>query len=131
MSQHSGTVCAKKRPTQVGRYGRIPKEVLEDKRLSDGAVRIYGVLAMWVFQGNVARKGVRDIANKTGKSRTTVHRRIQELIQAGYVIAGEVSNGKRAYYSLTSGIFGQKQRAGVEEVVWLNERPRRVSVGAA
>lgn len=99
------------------RYCKIPKDLLLDISISGDAVRIYGVLALWVFQGNVARIGMRRIGREVGLSAATVCRRLQELAAAGYISAGSVKPGERAYYVLNSEVFGQKQRAGTEEIV--------------
>jgi hypothetical protein len=111
-------------------YARTPKTVLTDTALSDRSVRVYGVLAMSVFQGNVARVGLRRIGKLIGCSRNSAHRAIQELVNQGHISAGAVNAGERSYYVLNSMLFAQKQRAGVDEVVSYPHR-RLVSVRTA
>lgn len=93
------------------RYGRTPQEILEDPEVHSESVRIYGLMAMWVFQGNVVKKGVRYFAKCIKKSPATALRRIRQLIELGLVKQGAVNPGERAYYVLVSPLFAKKQRA--------------------
>ena len=108
-------------------YGRIPADVLLDESLSSDAVRVYGILALWVFQGDVAYIGMREIGRLSGLSPATVMRRVKELAAAKYIEVRKAETGKRSWYVMTSPVFGQKQRAGVEELV---SAPRRRLVTA-
>lgn len=99
------------------RYGRVPLTVLNDPTISSDAVRVYGILATTTRQGNVSNLGLRFIGEGLGVSAATVMRRIRELVAAGHVTQVPGENGKRAFYVLTSPVFGQKQRSGVESLV--------------
>lgn len=127
MFQHSETVSDKSVSRKLKRYGRIPMNLLLDKSVSSEAVRIYGILAASVFQGNVATIGMRRIGALIGKSPATVMRRLRELTEATHIKPGQRKNGQRAFYVLTSPVFGQKQRAGVEELVSSPSRGRRLA----
>jgi DNA-binding transcriptional ArsR family regulator len=101
-------------PTQAGRfsknrYGRIPAEVLTSAELSHSSIRLYGIMAMYVYEGNVVTLGMRKIANMMHVGRSTVSRLLQTLVKAGFVKANPKKAGKRAFYELTSPVFAQKQ----------------------
>lgn len=93
------------------RHGRTPQQVLEDPTLHAEAKCIYGLMALWVFQGNVCKRGIRYFAQCIGKSPATAYRRIKELIAFGLITQGAVNRGKRSYYILVSPLFAQRQRA--------------------
>lgn len=84
-------------------------------------------MSLKVFQGNAATVGIRKLATLTGKSKSTIHRLLQELHEAGHIAPAGRKRGQRGYYVLTSPVFGQKQRqlnteGGTEELVSM---PRR------
>ena len=106
------------------KYARIPLEVLLDKKLSVGALRVYGVFASSVYQGRVASMGMRQIGEASGSCAATARKRIAELLRAGYVAIHDAQRGKRTWYSLTSPVFGQKQ-GQVEEVYISPDGSRR------
>jgi DNA-binding IclR family transcriptional regulator len=90
--------------------------VLCDPKLSAYAKCVYGVMALNVFQGNVAKIGQRLIANKLGINKDTVCKAVAELVERKHI--GVIGKGRqRRWYSLLSAVYAQKQRAGVEEVV--------------
>ena len=98
------------------RYTRTPAEVLHEVTLSFSARLIYAELALWVFQGRTASRGVRAIANDLGMSKTTVTKGIAELMEAGAVERhADGKHGYRAIYSLPSKVFGQRQ--GKQDIV--------------
>jgi predicted transcriptional regulator len=106
--------------------------VLLDKRVSASGRCVYALLAGTVFQGTVASVGQRRIAELLGFSKNTVNEAVKELATFGHVQV--VKNGAQRYrYHLTSGLFGQKQRAldageaTVEELV-SSPRPRLATV---
>jgi hypothetical protein len=100
---------------KVEHHNRVPDSVLHDGRLSFAARCVYGVLAGSVFQGTVATIGQRLIAKKLHCHQETVSAALRDLEQFGHIVI--IRNGKqRHWYHLTSNLFGQKQRAGVEEV---------------
>jgi hypothetical protein len=60
--------------------------------------------------------GVRRLSQLAGFHKDTVCSAIEELSSAGHITV--IGNGKlRRIYNLNSRLFGQKQRAGVEEVI--------------
>ena len=130
----SGTVSVKAFHLRVERspkwYGRIPASVLLDGTLTSDAVRVYGLLALPVLQGNVSSVGMRVVAGILHVSPQTVMRRIRELVAAGHVeISKGTGKGKRAWYLLTSPVFGQKQAADVKEIAnGPSGQPRLVSL---
>lgn len=124
MFQHSETVSVS---SKVKRYGRIPMEILVDLSLNSEAVRVYGMLASSVFQGNVATVGMRRIGKLIGKSPATVMRRLRELEAAGHIKVPPQRLGQRGFYELLSPVFAQKQRAGIEEVVSSPSGGRRLA----
>ena len=123
-------------------YGRLPASVLHDPRLGKTAKLVYAELALWVFQGNVARRGQRAIADAIGVRQMSVSEAIRQLVQAGHIrIAnrelsrrGQMSATQakhcRGVYELLSSVFGSKQRDGITEVVSSPRGDRRfVSLG--
>lgn len=111
------------------RYGRTPEEVLLDNDLSDSAARLYGLMAMHIFEGNIVQVGIRRLAELRNKGKSTIDRQIKELQAAGYLVRCPSTRGKRAGYMLASEIFGQKQ--GRETVIRSSPdgtRKRMVSV---
>ena len=102
-------------------WNRIPDSVLLDKRLNASARCVYAYLAGTVHQGTVATVGQRRIAGKLGFSKSTVNEAIKELASNEHIKV--IACGAQRYrYHLTSEVFGQKQRAGVETLV---SAPRR------
>lgn len=71
---------------------------------------------------------MRQLGKAIGKSAATVKRRIDELVAAGHMRANTGTNGQRAYYELTSPVFGQKQGKQTEIVVGDSGVPRYVSM---
>jgi len=121
-------VFAKSEQSHVEKYARIPDSVLFDKGLSVTARCVYGVLARHAFQGMTARIGQRRIAKLLGSHVGTVNRAIHEL-EARQHIAIRGGGKARRIYHLASSVFGQKQRAGFEEVISSPSRtPRLASV---
>lgn len=91
-------------------HGRTPANILLDQEMSDLATRIFGILSLKTFQGNIATLGVRKLETLTGRGRSIVHRALQELAKAGHIAPASKTRGQRAQYVLTSPVFGQKQR---------------------
>lgn len=107
-------------------YSRTPDSVLYDKELSFGARCVYAVLAGAVHQGTTAKVGQRLIARKLGMHQETACLCLQELRDRGHITV--VGEGKaRRIYHLHSDVFGQKQRAGTEEII---SYPRKRLVSA-
>jgi hypothetical protein len=126
------TVSAKSVSSRVKRfpqwYGRVPLEVSSDSSISSDCVRVYSLIVLGAFQGNVVYIGMRQIATLSGMSPATVMRRIRELESAGHLVVKKDSAGKRSWYELTSPVFGQKQRANVDSVLVSGPRKRLVTV---
>lgn len=97
-------------------YNRLPDSVLMDGGVTPAARCVYAFLAGCVHQGTVARVGQRRIAVRLHFSRSTVEAALAQLEEAGHVKSVGVARS-RGMYHLTSNIFGQKQRAGVEELI--------------
>ncbi len=97
------------------KYARLPEAVLLDKALTPGARCVYGILALWVFQGSTASMGVRKIASDLGIDPKTATSAIRQLLERGHITQSAKGN-RRHMYHLTSEVFGTRQRAGVREV---------------
>jgi hypothetical protein len=111
---------------EAEKYARMPESVLFDEGLSAAARCVYGVLARYVYQGTTVRIGQRRIAKLLGVHVETVNVAIHELEDRQHIaIRG---NGKaRRMYHLASLVFGQKQRAGIEEVISSPSGGRRLA----
>lgn len=98
------------------RYARLPLEVLRNTELSWRARVVYAELSANIFQGSVARIGLRLIGQRLGCGRDAVARAIAEL-ETAKLVTVERSVKSRSWYVLASPVFGQKQKAGAKEVV--------------
>jgi hypothetical protein len=108
------------------KYARMPDSVLLDQGLSVSARCVYGVLARYVYQGTTVRIGQRRIAGLLGVHLETVNVALHELELSGHIsIRG--SGKERRCYHLHSSVFGQKQRAGIEEVISSPSRTPRLA----
>ena len=98
-------------------FGRVPKSILRDTRLSHADVRVYGALASWAIgSGAVVKRGVRTIAEESAVSLRMVPGCLKALEAAGHLKRYPGENGMRAYYVLTSPIF--RPKADRDEVVY-------------
>ena len=121
-------VFAKSEQRRVEKYARIPDSVLFDKDLSITARCVYSVLARRAFQGATANIGQRRIAHLLGIHLGTVNRSLHELKERQHIDIRGNGKGRRIYH-LRSMVFGQTQRAGIEEVIISPSRtPRLASV---
>jgi hypothetical protein len=75
------------------------------------------MLAGSVWQGATAKIGTRLIANCVHASRRLVAESLSRLEIRGHVKKAGARRGQRPTYLLTSPVFAQKQRAGLEEAV--------------
>jgi Bifunctional DNA primase/polymerase, N-terminal len=115
-------------PSRKG-YARVPREVYTDRRLEAVDIRVYSVLASRCWQGNVASVGKRLIAREACCAECRVCSSLKRLEAFGHIRKQPGRRrGQRAKYVLLSEVFGQKQRAGVEEVAMGRNGPRLVSV---
>jgi hypothetical protein len=99
------------------KYARIPQRVLIDRNLKPRDVCVYGALSGSVWQGNVASMGKRAIAQFAHCAERLVTDSLKNLVRTGHLRKYPVQHGQRGVYELLSSVFGQKQRAGYEEMV--------------
>ena len=113
-------------------YARVPREVVCDPGLEVLDIRVYCMLAGPVWQGTTAKIGTRLIAGSIHASRRLVIDSLRRLEARGHIQKATVRRGEREIYVLNSLVFGQKQRAGIEEVISSPSRtPRLASVRRA
>ena len=99
---------------QCEHWNRLPDSVLYDRELSMTARCVCAVPAGAAHQGTLAKMGQRRISKLLGVHQETVGRALQELSEQEHISIRGKGNCRRAYH-LHSDVFGQKQRAGVEE----------------
>ena len=119
-------------------FGRSPAGVLNDPRLSQLAKVVYAELALWVFQGNVAKRGQRAIADAINCRQMSVSDALAQLVACGHIKAvnqnllkrGVLSNSQakhgRGVYELLGPMFGSKQGSGIDTVVSSPRGGRRI-----
>jgi hypothetical protein len=113
-------------PLSRAQFARVPREVSADRRLKPRDVRVYGVLASVCWQGSMAQVGKRLIAKQACCAERLVIASLKTLEATGHIKKQPVHRGKRGRYVLLSSVFGQKQRADVEEIV-LGPRGHRLA----
>jgi hypothetical protein len=124
-------VYGKSEQGNTERYARIPDSVLFDGDLSSAGRCVYAVLARHAFQGTTVRIGQRRIGNLLGVHVETVNVALHELQERKHIVIRGSGKSRRVYH-LCSSVFGQKQRAGIEEVISSPSRtPRLASVRRA
>ncbi len=101
---------------EAEKYARLPDSVLCDHGLSVTARCVYGVLARYAYQGTTVTIGQRRIAMLLGVHVETVNVAIHELEDRQHISIRGKGRTRRVYH-LWSSVFGQKQRAGIEEVI--------------
>ncbi len=127
-AQKASKVYGKSVQGGIEKYARVPDSVLFDQGLSLAARSVYGVLARHTFQGTTVNIGQRRIANLLGTHTETVNLALHELAERKHICIRGVGKARRIYH-LCSLVFGQKQRAGIEEVISSPSRsPRLASV---
>jgi len=115
----------------VEKYARVPDTVLRDRALSPTARCIYAALSRYTYQGTTVSIGQRRIAGILGLHQETVGLGIRELEDRKHIVIKGKGKARRIYH-LQSSVFGQKQRAGIEEVISSPSRtPRLASVRRA
>ena len=119
-------------------YGRTPAGVLHDPRLSPVAKVVYAELALWVFQGNIAKRGQRAIAEAINVRQMSVSAAIAQLTACGHIreanqemlrlgmITEAQAKHSRGVYELLSPLFGSKQGSGIDKVVSSPRGDRRI-----
>jgi DNA-binding transcriptional regulator LsrR (DeoR family) len=81
-----------------------------------------------VYQGTVAKMGQRSISKLLGIHQETVALALRDLAARGHITITGNGNRRRTYH-LHSDVFGQKQRADIEEVISSpSKTPRLASV---
>jgi hypothetical protein len=119
-------------PLRAWNYARIPWEVVCDARLKPLDIRVYCMISGPTFRATTAKVGTRRIAECAHTSRRLVIESIRRLEDCGHIKRGKQQRGKREMYIVMSAVFGQKQRAGIQEVISGPSRTRRLaSVGSA
>jgi len=117
-------------PLSRAHYSRVPVDVLFDPQLKNRDKVIYAALAIHCWQGSVASIGKRRIAKLTCCAERLVIESLNRLEAYGHILRASVQRGQRAQYVLKSPVFGQKQRAGVQEIITTHDGRRRLaSVG--
>jgi hypothetical protein len=115
----------------IEKYARVPDSVLRDHALSATARCVYALLSRYTYQGTTVSIGHRRIAGILGVHKETVGTAIHELEGRKHIVIKGKGKTRRVYH-LQSAVFGQKQRAGVEEVISSPSRtPRFASVRSA
>ena len=109
-------VYGKSEQGDAEKYARVPDSVLCDHGLSVTARCVYSVLARYAYQGTTVRIGQRRIARLLGVHVETVNVAIHELEDREHIAIRGKGKTRRIYH-LRSSVFGQKQRAGVEDVI--------------
>jgi DNA-binding MarR family transcriptional regulator len=109
-------VYGKSEQGEAAKYARLPESVLFDHGLSATARCVYGVLARYTYQGTVVRIGQRRIARLLGLHLETVNVALRQLESRQHISIRGSGHDRRSYH-LHSSVFGQKQRAGIEEVI--------------
>jgi len=114
-------------PLSRGQYSRVPREVLSDRRLKSRDLRVYAVLAGACWQGSVVSVGKRLIAKRAPCAERLVVPSLKRLEATGHIQKVPVKRGQRGLYHLVSAVFGQKQRAGIEELIVTPDSKRRLA----
>lgn len=114
-------------PLSRTKYARIPPEVSSDRRLTKVDLRVYPVLAAACWQGSTASVGKRRISKLAPCAERLVAPSLRRLEAAGHIVKTPVKRGQRGIYHLQSQVFGQKQRAGVHEMIVALDGNRRLA----
>jgi len=85
MNEEPDVVVVHRSPTQRKGFAQIPHAVLTDPALSDGTVRLYGILLSYAFQGESFKCGQVKMASDLGKDDRTIRRLLKELHDRGLV----------------------------------------------
>ena len=85
MSEDQEVAVVHRSPSQRKGFAQIPHAVLTDPALSDGAVRLYGILLSYAFQGESFKCSQLKMASDIGKDDRTIRRLMKELHTRGLV----------------------------------------------
>lgn len=109
-------------------YGRSPKSVLSDKNLTHADTRVYGVMSMHAYEGNIVSIGQRRIAELSCMDRRTVRDCLKSLATHGHISTAITKLLRRSVYVLHSSIFGADPAEGLgvegRPVLGVISRPR-------
>jgi hypothetical protein len=108
-------VAPTEEPLPNWKYAKVPREVAVDRGLKRLDLSVYCMLAGSVWQGNVARIGQRLIARCLHMGRRHVDDSLERLEARGHVKAAITRHGQRGAYMLTSPVFNEMQRAGIQQ----------------
>lgn len=108
------------------KYARIPDSVLHDTALSVTARCVYGILSRYTYQGTTVSIGHRRMASLLGIHKETVGNAIQELEGRKHIVIRGSGKSRRVYH-LESSVFGQKQRADIQELISSPSRTPRLA----
>ncbi len=88
-------------------YSRIPTSVLYDKGLTPYDIKVYGVLSLHVYEGNICSIGQRRIAELSEMDRRDVRKHLDHLAVRGHIAASIFKLRGRHVYQLNSPVFGK------------------------
>ena len=123
MAEHAPEDPTERAPGDITsdyRFAPIPEGMLFDTELSDGAVRVYGILARHGSDAQRCFPSKARLIELTGKSRATITRLINELVKTGWIErverhrgdGGQSSNG----YHLRTGAHVTDDRGPMSRV---------------
>ena len=85
MSEEPQVVVTHRSPTHRKGFAQIPHAVLTDSALSDGAIRLYGILLSYAFQGESFKCSQEKMGIDMGKDDRTIRRLLTEMHKRGLV----------------------------------------------
>lgn len=113
-------------------FARVPIEVMRDRRLSERDLRVYFEVA-YASRGATVSVGMREIAKRSGLTRSTVGRSIKVLCDLGHLRTGAGQSGRRSVYVMQSLVFGDigYTKSGVPYMVRVPDEGYRPPVRSA
>jgi len=114
-------------PLSRAQFSRVPREVASDRRLKSVDIRVYAVLAASCWQGSTVSVGKRLISKRAPCAERLVAPSLKRLEAAGHIRKVPMKRGQRGLYHLRSAVFGQKQRAGVQEMIVTPDGKQRLA----
>ena len=85
MNDEAEVVIVHRSPAQRKGFAQIPHAVLTDPALADGAVRLYGILLSYAYQGESFKCSQAKMGSDIGKDDRTVRRLLKELHGRGLI----------------------------------------------
>lgn len=89
------------------RWAATPEALLDDDRVSDGAVRLYGLLARYANRERVAWPGQELLAARMKRSESTIKRLVRELQAAGWITVVRENRQRSNHYILNTAVPGR------------------------